>query len=162
MRHFRLTKCRLWILGRRDGGHATSLYGFHLPTKLISKSGVVSDASVATESRSGYGGERRAFSSTTGTGNGYNGNAHHSGHPFFILICICQTAETGIHHESSCHFPPSLPTLLILAICHSIQLKPKSVISSRTVRLRRSGLWKIRWTENLRGSAMWNSRVWMG
>jgi hypothetical protein len=37
--------------------------------------GSTSDGSTAMESRSGFGGERRAFSSAAGMGNGYNGTS---------------------------------------------------------------------------------------
>ncbi len=65
------------------------LVRFPCPNRTPSRCGFESDASIATESRSGYGGERRAFSSNTGMGNGYNGNAHHSGCPFIILMVCC-------------------------------------------------------------------------
>ncbi len=65
------------------------LVRFSCPNKAPFKVGVESDASIATESRSGYGGERRAFSSTTGMGNGYNGNARHFRCPSIILMGFC-------------------------------------------------------------------------
>ena len=69
---------RLWIMGRRDGGHAASMYVISLSLSAYWKIQTDWSCSIASDNRPSYGSERRTFSTNTGMGMGM-GNGFASG-----------------------------------------------------------------------------------